>query len=66
MSALTVAPADVEGLAQAMHRVLSDPDLAAELRARGLARAGQFTWERTARETVAVYRRVLEEGHSKP
>jgi glycosyltransferase involved in cell wall biosynthesis len=59
-AALTVDPTDVEGLAVAMHRVLSDPDLAAELHARGLARARTFTWERTARETVAVYRRVLE------
>lgn len=25
----------------------------------GLARAAEFTWERTARETLAVYRRSL-------
>ena len=43
-----------------MHRVLTDPGLAADLRARGLARAATFTWERTARQTVAIYRQVLD------
>jgi glycosyltransferase involved in cell wall biosynthesis len=57
-AALLVDPTDVEGLATAMERVLTDADLAAELRRRGLARAAGFTWERTARETVAVYERV--------
>ena len=59
-AALTVDPTDVDALAGAMHRVLTDPNLAAELRARGLARAATFTWERTARETVAVYSQVLD------
>jgi len=61
-AAITVDPYDVEGLAQAMHRVLTDASLREELRAKGLAQAKQFTWERTARETVAVYRQVLEAG----
>lgn len=42
-----------------MRLVLSQPALAAALRAKGLARAAQFTWQRTARETLAVYERVL-------
>jgi glycosyltransferase involved in cell wall biosynthesis len=58
-AALMVDPYDVEALAEAMHRVLSDPDLADDLRQRGLERAAGFTWERTARETVEVYREVL-------
>ena len=58
-AALTVDPYDVEALAEAMRRVLSDPDLADDLRRRGLERAAGFTWERTARETVEVYREVL-------
>ncbi len=58
-AAVMVDPHDVEGLAEAMYRVLTDADLREELRARGLERARQFTWERTARETVAVYREVL-------
>jgi glycosyltransferase involved in cell wall biosynthesis len=58
-AALLVDPYDVEQIAQAMWLVLSQPALAAQLRAKGLARAAQFTWERTARETIAVYERVL-------
>ena len=58
-AALLVDPHDVEAIAAAMHRVLTDPDLARKLRKKGLARASQFTWERTARETIAVYEKVL-------
>jgi glycosyltransferase involved in cell wall biosynthesis len=58
-AAITVDPYDVEALAQAMHRVLSNEDLRQDLSQRGLARAAGFTWERTARETVAVYKKVL-------
>jgi glycosyltransferase involved in cell wall biosynthesis len=57
-AAIMVDPYDVDGLAEAMHRVLTDTGLREELREKGLARARQFTWERTARETVAVYREV--------
>jgi len=52
----------VAQIADAMRLVLTQPALAAELRARGLARAAQFTWERTARETMAEYERVLGAG----
>ena len=58
-AAVTVEPTDVEALAAAMQRVLADRDLQADLCRRGLERAAAFTWERTARETVAVYREVL-------
>ncbi len=58
-AAITVDPHDVEGLAEAIHRVLADAGLREELRAKGLERAKLFTWERAARETLAVYRRVL-------
>ncbi len=58
-AALLVDPTDVEQIAQAMWLVLSQPALAAQLRAKGLARAAQCTWERTARETIAVYERVV-------
>ena len=57
-AAIMVDPYDVEGLADAMQRVLTDSHLREELRARGLERARGFTWERTARETVAVYEEV--------
>ena len=56
-----VDPADVEGLAVAMWRALTDDNLRREMRAKGLRRASIFSWERTARETLAVYRQVAEE-----
>lgn len=58
-AALLVDPYDVEAIAAAMQRILSVSDLAADLRQRGLERAKQFTWEKTARETIKVYERVL-------
>ncbi len=56
---LLVDPCDPEAMAEAIHRVLQDPELAEELRRRGLERARQFTWERTAQETLAVYEAML-------
>jgi glycosyltransferase involved in cell wall biosynthesis len=56
---ILVPPDDVAGFAEAMTRVLENSETAQSMRARGLARAAQFTWERTARETVAVYQKVV-------
>lgn len=47
-------------VAAAMVSVLSNPDLAADLRTRGLARAATFTWRRTAELTLAAYHEALE------
>ncbi len=50
------APASIAG---AVTRVLGDPELAAELAARGRERCRLFTWRRTAEATLASYRRAL-------
>jgi glycosyltransferase involved in cell wall biosynthesis len=42
----------------ALRRVAQEPNYAAELRARGVERAKHFSWERTAEQTLAVYRDV--------
>jgi glycosyltransferase involved in cell wall biosynthesis len=60
-AALLFDPLDVEAIAATILRVLGDEALAGDLRARGLARAAQFTWERAARDTAAVYERVMVE-----
>ncbi len=60
-AALFVNPRDPQAIAQAIAQVLSDPVLAADLRQRGLERVRMFNWEKTARETVAIYRKVLDE-----
>ena len=59
-AALLVEPVDVAGLAKTMEQVLSDQDLSRDLRVRGPARAMQFSWDRTAREMVEVYKKVVE------
>jgi glycosyltransferase involved in cell wall biosynthesis len=45
----------VEELAEAMVEAASRPEFVAERRARSLARAALFSWERTARSTYDVY-----------
>ena len=57
-AALLVDPLSVGSIAGALHRVLNEPGLGAELSCRGQARATQFTWEKTARATFDVYRAV--------
>lgn len=57
--ALFFDPEDAAGLAAHIGRLLDDPDLRAELVRRGHASASRFSWERTARETAAVFNDVL-------
>lgn len=59
-AALLFNPTDVDGLTAALARLLTDTALRQELRARGLARAQTFSWERTATATLALYRDVAE------
>lgn len=51
-------PRDVSAWREAIIRLLNDEALRTDLRARGLARAATFTWQRTARLTLDVYREV--------
>ena len=51
---LTVDPADVEGLADSLHSVITDRRLRDSLVRKGYERARSFTWERAARDTVKV------------
>jgi glycosyltransferase involved in cell wall biosynthesis len=60
-AALLVDPLCVRSIRDGLHRLLSDSRLRQELVARGRAREKEFTWARTARETVAVYHRALEQ-----
>jgi glycosyltransferase involved in cell wall biosynthesis len=57
-AALIVDPDDVAGLADAMLRVVREPELAGDLRARGLARAADFSWHDGARRLLAELTRV--------
>ena len=57
-AALLVNPENDEELAEAMVRVLRDASLRESFRGKGFERAKLFTWERAARQTLAVYREV--------
>jgi glycosyltransferase involved in cell wall biosynthesis len=56
---ILLGPDDTSGWTAAMVGLLRDGEMAARMRAQGLARAAEFTWERTARMTADVYRRVV-------
>jgi len=53
-----VDPEDTDGLRAALLRVVSDDAWQRDLRAGVIERAGQFTWDRAARETLQVYRQL--------
>jgi len=57
-AALRFDPHDEAAIATALQRLLSDSVLVETLRARGLERAREFTWERTARLTLESYARA--------
>lgn len=58
-NALLADPDDVDGIAAAIERLLTDASLVADLRRRGIARAATFTWDTTARLTLETYRDSL-------
>lgn len=55
---ITVSPTDIDGIAMALKRILANEVLAGELRETGKKRAALFSWDRAARETLAVYKLV--------
>jgi glycosyltransferase involved in cell wall biosynthesis len=58
-AALLVDPLEVDALASAIDRVLSAKTLRKKLRDKGLSQAGNFSWRKTARETLKWYRVIL-------
>ena len=54
-AALRIDPDDLDGLARAMHDVLTDDALSERLREAGREQVKAFTWDKAARETLAIY-----------
>lgn len=52
-------PLDVQAMADAINEVLTDKELWQRLIDAGAAQAAQYSWQRTAEQTLAVYDRVL-------
>lgn len=59
-AALLVNPEDAEAIARAMLRVVSDKNLKAELIKKGLARAKEFSWDKTAQATLRLINSIHE------
>ena len=58
-AALYADPNDQQAMAENVQRIVEDKPLRRSLIERGLARAGEFTWRRTAELTCAVYDEAL-------
>jgi glycosyltransferase involved in cell wall biosynthesis len=58
-AALLVPPGDPEALAEAIHAVLEDSDLAERLSVAGRARAAAFSWPAAIDTLVETYRDML-------
>jgi glycosyltransferase involved in cell wall biosynthesis len=56
---ILIDPTDEAAWTRAIIDVVSDGEKRGRLREAGLRRAGEFTWERTARLTLDVYLRTV-------
>ena len=62
---LMVNPFDESAIASAIERLIDNPPLRAELRAKGWQRAATFSWQETARLTLKVYEQATGGGVNK-
>ena len=58
-AALLIDPAKDDDLANALQRLVKEPELHHRLTVLGKAHAAQFTWARAVEQTLAVYRELL-------
>lgn len=63
-AALTVDPYNIDEIAQAIRRILDDPELRTSLVTSGFKRAGQFSWERSVTQVQQAYRQALGIKHA--
>ncbi len=59
-SAILIDPDDAAGMAAALRKIRDDAIFRENLIAKGYHRAKQFSWEETARKTLAVYEEVAQ------
>jgi len=65
-AAFLVEPTESERIFEAVRRVLTEPDIAEELRVRGLTQARRFTWRECAKRTLLAYRNATETAGNEP
>ena len=61
-AAILVDPHSTEEIRDAMRRIAEDKSLASDMADKGRRRAAQFTWDRCAEQTWAVYEELLREA----
>jgi glycosyltransferase involved in cell wall biosynthesis len=57
---IMVSPTDTDGWVEAMRRVLSNRELRSEMITKGLQQSRKFSWDRTAQQTLEVYRKFAD------
>ena len=60
-AAILVNPAEIFELYEAMEALVTSPSLREDLKRKGLEQSKKFTWEKTARQTLEVYRNVFQQ-----
>ena len=56
---LLVDPFNIDAIASAIEKLITDSNFRSELRVKGLERARIFNWRETARQTLEVYRNAV-------
>jgi glycosyltransferase involved in cell wall biosynthesis len=57
-AAMLVNPIDTKGIAEAMVKLAQDEKLRYDLRQKGFEQVKKFDWEKTARETLEIYKSI--------
>jgi glycosyltransferase involved in cell wall biosynthesis len=60
-AAVLVDPYDARSIADGIHRVLTDETLRRDLRKKGVARAGMFSWEASVRRVHKIYMQIAKQ-----
>ncbi|MCX7805826.1 MAG: glycosyltransferase family 4 protein [Planctomycetota bacterium] len=58
-AAIEAEAEDADAIADGMRRLMRDQSLRGELRAKGIARAAEFSWEKSARALLDIYRGLV-------
>lgn len=62
---ILIDPDDHEAMAKSIESILKNPQLGSRLREAGLKRSRLFTWQKTAKETLEIYRKVYQANRLK-
>ncbi len=58
-AAIFVDPADTEEIAAAIQTICTHPEIQDDLSQKGLERVREFSWEKTAKETISAYEKCV-------